>query len=150
VIATLQDTNILLRGAQPLHPQHQVTLDAQEELRRRGDILCVVTQNFVEFRSVATRPLAVNGLGMSQQQVDAEIARLERLFPLFLEMPHIFAEWKRLTYQFGAQGKQNHDARIVAAMLTHGIPRILTFNREDFARYTEIEVLTPADVLSIS
>ena len=145
---TLQDTNILLRGAQPAHAQHRETLDAQAELRKRGDKLCVVAQNFIEFRAAGTRPVAGNGLGMSQPQVDAEIARLERLFPVFLDVPEIYAEWKHLNSVYGAQGKQNHDARIVAAMLVHGIPRILTFNKDDFTRYTEIVVVTPTEVLS--
>lgn len=148
MILTLQDTNILLRGAQPSHAQHRETLDAQEALNLRGDKLCVVAQNLVEFRAVGTRPLSGNGLGMSQTLVDAEIARLERLFPVYLDVPEILAEWKRLNSLFGAEGKQNHDARLVAAMLIHGIPRILTYNKEDFRRYTEITVITPTEVLA--
>lgn len=147
MILTLQDTNLLLRGSQPSHPQHQEALNAQEELRQRGDKLCLVAQNLVEFRAVATRPLSVNGLGMSQSQADMEIARLEYLFPVFPDTPEIFTEWKRLNRLYGAQGKQNHDARIVAAMIVCDIPRILTFNKEDFIRYPEIVALTPKEVL---
>jgi predicted nucleic acid-binding protein len=36
-----------------------------------------------------------------------------------------------------------HDARIVATMKAHGIKNLLTFNSDDFKRYTEITVHHP-------
>ncbi len=45
-------------------------------------------------------------------------------------------------------GKNAHDTRLVAAMIVHGIPRILTFNTTDFQRYQEITAISPADVLN--
>jgi hypothetical protein len=45
-------------------------------------------------------------------------------------------------------GKKAHDARLVAAMLAHGLSRLLTFNVSDFARYPGITVLEPAQVLA--
>ena len=35
----------------------------------------------------------------------------------------------------GARGRQVHDANIVATMLHHGIPNLLTHNTSDFERY---------------
>lgn len=55
---------------------------------------------------------------------------------------------ERLVKHYGSIGKQNHDARLVASMVAHSVPAILTFNAADFRRYTEIEVLTPAEVVS--
>ena len=43
----------------------------------------------------------------------------------------------------GVSGKKTHDARLVAAMTVHRIDHILTFNTDDFARYTGIQVLHP-------
>jgi hypothetical protein len=103
----LSDTNILLRGAEPTHSMHREALDAQAELRRLGEQPCIVMQNLVEFRTVATRPRSVNGLGMSQFEVNNEIARLKTLYPLFEDEPAIFAEWERLVQVYGAEGKQN-------------------------------------------
>jgi predicted nucleic acid-binding protein len=42
-------------------------------------------------------------------------------------------------------GGQVYDARLVAAMIMHGVRRILTFNTGDFARYG-IEVIHPSAV----
>ena len=36
-----------------------------------------------------------------------------------------------------------HDARLVAAMLVHKLTHILTFNSDDFRRYSEIIVVNP-------
>ncbi len=44
----------------------------------------------------------------------------------------------------GVTGVKVHDARLVAAMKTYGIGRILTFNKDDFRRYPDIEIITPA------
>lgn len=59
-------------------------------------------------------------------------------------------EWQRLVSAYVSEGKQNHDARIVAAMIAHGIATILTFNKADFVRYLEIAVFTPQEVLAAS
>jgi predicted nucleic acid-binding protein len=42
---------------------------------------------------------------------------------------------------YRVSGKNAHDARLVAAMVVHGIDSILTFNAQDFVRYREIRVL---------
>lgn len=75
----LTDTNILLRSADPAHAMHQEATDAVDKLRRRGEQPCLVAQNLIEFRAVATRPANINGLGMSQTEANGEIARLQSL-----------------------------------------------------------------------
>jgi predicted nucleic acid-binding protein len=47
-------------------------------------------------------------------------------------------------------GKNGPDARLVAAMFVHGINRLLTFNKTDFARYPFIGAVSPQDVVSPS
>lgn len=42
------------------------------------------------------------------------------------------------------------DAKLVATMIEHQVPRLLTFNGADFARFTEIEILNPFQVLGIA
>jgi len=43
-------------------------------------------------------------------------------------------------------GKPSHDARLVAAMLAHGVTHILTFNDTDFRRYAGITPVVPAAI----
>ena len=43
-------------------------------------------------------------------------------------------------------GRQAHDARLVAAMKVHNVTHLLTFNPDDFKRFSEITVVNPQDV----
>jgi hypothetical protein len=53
--------------------------------------------------------------------------------------------WERLVTTHRVIGSQVYDARLVAAMMAHGVGRILTFNAGDFASYG-IEVIHPSAV----
>jgi predicted nucleic acid-binding protein len=147
-MSTLLDTNILTRCAQPAHTMRQSAVDALALLRQQGDVLCLVPQNFYEFWVVATRPVSVNGLGMTAAQAQFEFAALKQLFTVLDETPAVFARWEQLVVQYQVVGKTAHDARLVAAMLVHGVNRLLTFNTPDFQRYPGITVISPRDVLS--
>ncbi|MEP7341603.1 MAG: type II toxin-antitoxin system VapC family toxin [Acidobacteriota bacterium] len=143
----LADTNILLRMAEPTHSMHADTLSGLATLRARGETMCVFPQNVIEFWNVATRPAQYNGLGFTHQQAQAEVEKIERLFQLILDVPAIYAEWKRLVLTHAVTGKQVHDARIAAALTTHGITHLLTFNTADFKRFTAIVAVSPAELL---
>ena len=142
------DTNILTRAAQPNHPMHHEALDALDALRKQGEDLCIVPQNLYEFWVVATRPLTANGLGMSTVQAEAELSFIKKLFRFLNDTPAVYTEWERLVSQHAVSGKNAHDARVVAAMRVHGITQLLTFNADDFKRFSDIIVLTPAGVLT--
>lgn len=144
---TLLDTNLLARTVQPPHPMHRLAAAALAELRRQGDVLCLVPQNIYELWAVCTRPASQNGLGMSLAQTQAELARIKTLFTLLDDTPDIFPQWEQLVIQHQIQGKNAHDARLVAAMMVHGLSRILTFNVGDFQRYQNLTVLEPQKVV---
>ena len=66
------------------------------------------------------------------------------------ETSHIPAQWEGLIAKYEVLGKRGHDTRLVAMMIEHQVPRLLTFNDSDFRRYAEITALNPFDVLGIS
>jgi predicted nucleic acid-binding protein len=138
-MAVLLDTNILLRLAQPHHPSAPVAARALRALRTGNETLHITQQNIVEFWAVTTRPIDANGLGFSGRQAAEEVGELKRLFELLLEVP-LQDAWERLVVEHRVSGKNAHDARLVAAMVVHGIESILTFNTQDFIRYGEIRV----------
>jgi predicted nucleic acid-binding protein len=84
---------------------------------------------------------------MTPGEVEQQLANLRALFILLPDGPQIFPEWERLVTELKVIGKNGHDARLVAAMKIHAVPRLLTFNDQDFKRYPDIEVLTPSAVL---
>jgi predicted nucleic acid-binding protein len=143
----LVDSNTSLRILQPQHPQHTTALEAVRILARRGEELCIVPQNLVEVWAVATRPATThNGLGMNTEQAAAALQRLKDLFTVLADNDKTYDAWEVLVIKHRVSGKATHDARIVAAMQVHGLTSILTFDKGDFARFTDIEVVHPADV----
>ena len=102
-MAYLLDTTILARLANAKDAQHAVATRAVLELHRRNDVLNVTPQVLVEFRNVATRPVAVNGLGLSIVDTEAKAATFEVRFPLLAET------LERLPGMEGAGGRSRRD-----------------------------------------
>ncbi|AFY80075.1 type II toxin-antitoxin system VapC family toxin [Oscillatoria acuminata] len=144
----LIDTNILLRSADPTHSMHADAVTATNILLDRGEDVCIIPQNLIEFWNVYTRPADKNGLGHSPGETAAEVNRLKGLFLLLPDRLAIYSEWERLVLSYGVRGVNVHDARLVAAMLVHGLTHILTFNIKDFARYAEVTAVHPMEMRS--
>ncbi|HZK89796.1 MAG TPA: type II toxin-antitoxin system VapC family toxin [Stellaceae bacterium] len=142
-MSVLLDTNVLLRRTQPAHEHHGVAVESVARLLEAGEAVHVTPQNMSEFWNVATRPVAHNGMGFSVAATAAEIAKIEQLLVLLPDIPALYERWKGLVLRHRVVGAKVHDARLVAAMLVHRVPRILTFNTGDFSRY-RVEVLHPA------
>ena len=140
----LLDTNILLRYAKATDPTFATVDTAINALHATGEVLCVVPQNIYEFWAAATRPTAANGLGLTVPECQVEVARLKRLFRFLLDVPALFAEWEALVAAHDCKGRVSYDARLVAAMRSHGITRLLTRNTADFARFPGLTILDPA------
>lgn len=145
----LLDTNLPLRYAKTTDPAFPVADAAITTLLTAGEVLCVVPQTIYEFWATATRPVSANGLGMSIPECQTQVGRLKRLFRLLDDRPTLFAEWEALVVTHQCHGRVAFDARLVAAMTTHSLTRILTFNGKDFARYPGITVLDPYAVAGL-
>jgi predicted nucleic acid-binding protein len=119
---------------------------AVKALLRFGEILYVSSQNFIEFWAVATRPLESNGLGLKIEEAARELQGIKTIVSNLPDTPEILTEWEKLVIQYRVSGKQAHDARLVAAMMVHGVTRLLTFNIDDFKRYTDITAVHPTSI----
>jgi predicted nucleic acid-binding protein len=115
-------------------------------LYRDGHDLFLTTQNVAEFWNVCTRPVDVNGLGLSIEGADRYTAKLERLFGILPDSIQAFGLWRKLVVDQEVRGVKVHDARLVASMGTSDIQLIVTFNVADFTRFPGIEVAHPEDV----
>lgn len=149
-MAYLIDTSVLVRLANVADARYAIADRAVVELHRRGEGLHITAQVLVEFRNVATRPIALNGLGLSTVDTEALATGLEATFPLLAETANIFPAWKALVGALGVIGKQVHDARLVAVCHVHGVTHLLTFNSSQFARMAGLApgvvVVDPATV----
>lgn len=140
------DTNRLLRSIENGRVAHPIVQNGLFRLRDRGEILSIFPQNLVEFWAVATRPVSINGLGLSINEASRELRNLKSLFQLLPDVPQIFAEWEQLVIEFQVSGKQVYDARLVAAMRVHQLTHLLTFNKPDFERFHFITTISPTEI----
>lgn len=106
----------------------------------------MAAQNLIELWVVATRPVGENGLGMTPAEAAAELARVKGLFFFLPETPAIYPAWETLVLDNSVSGKPAHDARLIAAMRTHNLTAVLTFDKTGFTRFPGIEVVHPAEV----
>jgi len=150
-LSALVDTSCLLRLPALTDPRRPVTMTALSRLTGMGETITVARQNYVEFRSVATRPTNVNGLGMTPEEVDAELDTMEDLFLPLSDTDEVYAAWRDLCRHASVSSKQVHDTWIAAVCGVFNISIILTWNPEDFKRFEPLipgfQVLTPDEVM---
>lgn len=145
----LCDTNVLVRIINPADPLHQVASSAILHLQSRDWDIAITPQVVYEYWTVATRPTNVNGLGHSQVQTWSNVEQMKRQYSLLMENAGVYPLWEKLVHMWPTQGKQAHDARLVAMMQLHQVTHLLTFNVADFKRYSMIEVLEPAQITTL-
>ena len=87
MINYLLDTNLLLRLSDKASPDRALTEQVILKLRINGDLLCITTQNLIEFWAVVTRPPNVNGYGWTTQQAAAEVQYLLKKFLHLADSP---------------------------------------------------------------
>ena len=144
----LVDTNVSLPFVNPSDTSHQIVQLVVRGLWANDHELKTTLQNLAEFWNVCTRPRSRrNGLDLSTSQTDQLLQTAEQVFPLLPDTPSIYNEWRRLVVTYDVSGAKVHDARLVAAMVAHGVKRILTFD-DDFTRYEPegIIAVNPATV----
>ena len=97
---------------------------------------------------VATRPPGAppagsNGLGMTPVQAGHWLRFFQRRFTLLPDREELSRIWQGLVETHGVTGFRAHDVRLVAAMQSYGITRLLTFNIGHF-RSLPVTILDPA------
>lgn len=145
----LVDTNVFVRLLNRDDPLYQQARNAIDRAIEEGYRLCITPQIVVEFWNVATRPRSANGLGLDVMRAAREVFHLLDMFETLYgdDTAVVLAFWLALVIQYGVQGKQVHDARLVATMLAHGVQHLLTFNTQDFARYAPLITIWDAGTL---
>lgn len=108
----LLDTNVLLRVLNSSHPDNLVIRQALDVLIMSHHDLVLVPQNLYEYWVVATRPVSVNGFGLSSADASLNVDRAIALFQWLFDERGIFLPWKSLVSTYSVAGKNGHDARL--------------------------------------
>lgn len=147
--AWLVDTNLILRSADTDSAQHQDAFDCLHSMAKNGEMIFLSSQTIYETWVVATRPILSGGLGWSGERTRLV---LDSALKRFLHLPdpaELVTEWRRIVESYHITGYKAHDMRFVAYARLHRIPRILTFNTDDFkAVSSEIVAVNPRDYLA--
>jgi predicted nucleic acid-binding protein len=144
----LLDTNVLGRMTDSTDPQCAPARTAVHSLLARRERPVIVPQNLYEFWAVATRkpglpPGGQNGLGMTPNQASQWLQFFLRRFALLSDREELLPRWHDLVKTQGITGVRSFDARLVAAMQSYGITRLLTFNTDHFRTFP-ITIIDPA------
>ncbi len=128
------DTNVLLTATATARPGHESALTllqagfAERSLYLSGQVLR-------EYIVVATRPEAVNGLGLAADRAIDNARQFHDGANFLAEDGAVRDALFHLLETVPCSGKQVHDANIAATMMAHGIGVLVTLNPRDFERF---------------
>jgi predicted nucleic acid-binding protein len=140
------DTNVLLTATDESRAHHGTARQLLAKGRSAGLHGAVSGQIIREYLVVATRPVAVNGLGLTTADAIRNMEQFTRRVAFCDETEATSVRLRGLVRMHDLAGKAIHDANVVAAMACHGIQRLVTENPEDFRKYPEISALRLEDV----
>jgi predicted nucleic acid-binding protein len=138
----LPDTNIWVFATTATAPDHQLALDTLAAVRAAGVRLWTSHQILREYYRSMTRPQRF-AAAVPESQAVANVWRIARQCRPALDRPDVLAELMRLAVAVPVNGKQIHDANIVATMRAYGIPNLLTHNVKDFTRFAGLVTVVP-------
>lgn len=139
---TFLDTNVLLRATLPTMPLHHEAVDLIAVQRARGGSLWISRQVIREYIAVVTRPQTFL-IPLAVAEVTIQVQTFERLFIVADDTAWVTAHLLALLQEHPNGGKQVHDANIVATMLAHNIPTLLTQNVDDMWRFVGKIAIVP-------
>lgn len=136
------DTNILIYASDSHSPWHQPANEKIKKLLSEGFRLFISPQILREYVSVASRSTGTEKPA-PWDMILKNYESFQKHFILLSEDRDTVNELSQLLSKIPAAGKQVHDANIVATMLAHNIPCLLTNNTVDFARYSQLITVIP-------
>jgi predicted nucleic acid-binding protein len=136
------DTNILMYSVLTASPFHAAADESLNALDTAGAELWTSRQILREFVAAMTRPGVASPMP-PVASVLADVRRFATQFRIAEDGPLVTDELLRLIAAIPCGGKQVHDANIVATMLAHRIPTLLTHNVPDFQRFTTLITIQP-------
>jgi predicted nucleic acid-binding protein len=135
------DTNILLCATDSQRASHLPCLKLLEDGASGLLTLVVSGQVFREYLVVATRPTENNGLGLSPEEALHNVSEFKKTCLLVDENRATHQNLLQLIKKHQLRGKRIHDANIASTMLAHGISRLITLNPDDFALFSDLEMV---------
>ena len=131
------DTNIIVFASDSKSLWHQSSKEAINKLLNEKFRLFISPQILREYISVASRSMEAEKPA-PWDKILKNYEDFQKDFILIGEGQNTVNELGKLLLKIPSFGKQVHDANIVATMLAHGISNLLTHNKIDFSRYSQL------------
>lgn len=141
------DTNILLGTTDTGRETHEHCRAVFRFALENGVHLALNGQVIREYLVVATRGTERNGFGLDAGQALGNIDEFIRRAAVLEESEEVANQLCTLVSNLQITGNQIHDANIVATMIVHSVPALVTENEEDFRLFDAVEVIRPGEFL---
>lgn len=138
------DTNVLVYANAERAPLHQTALQTIQHLAAEGSELWISRQVLREYLATLSRPQEFSNPLLAAELI-ADVHYFQSRFRVAEDGSHVTEQLLKLLEQITIGGKQVHDANIVATMLAHGIPSLLTHNTDDFTRFSGLITVLPLE-----
>ncbi|MFW5743521.1 MAG: type II toxin-antitoxin system VapC family toxin [Spirochaetota bacterium] len=142
------DTNVLLAATDRSRREHSNSRAILREAETAGCHLACTPQIIREYLVVASRPVDVNGLGMSAADALANVQAFRTRLTVVDESSRALQELLSLVATHDLTGKRIHDANIAAAMAAHGLDILVTSNGDDFRSLFLGRIVGPSECLA--
>jgi predicted nucleic acid-binding protein len=136
------DTNILAYSKLAASGFHGPARAKLNDLAAAGHVLWISRQVLREYLAALSRPGTLT-TPVPMPTLLADVRAFQTQFLLAEDGPAVTAHLLNLLGSVPCAGKQVHDANIVATMLSHGIPKLLTHNIADFNRFAGLIAVLP-------
>jgi predicted nucleic acid-binding protein len=140
----LVDTNVLVYATVDAAPLCDEARLWMATLQRQNVELCVTPQICREYLVVLTGDPVFDRDFAPAEALDV-LTQLRKSLRLLFPSQEALDELFRLIQRYEVAGKRIHDANIVAVMSTKEIAHLATYNREDFASFDEVTLLSPPE-----
>ncbi len=136
------DTNIVLRTFHDSLTGYEAISSAVRQLVEDDWELWISRQVLREYLVQITHPKTLHQ-PFSADEAIAQVELLYNFFSIADETEEVTGQLTQLIHSYSVQGKQIHDANVVATLLTYDLVHLFTLNLADMKRYLpEIIIFT--------
>ena len=122
--------------------KHLESLKILNDLNKDETGLYISTQVIREFYAVDTNQKYLMK-PLSPKQANAQIDFLKKEFNVLVINEHVISILQSLLLKFNIKSQAVHDTTIVATMKNFGLSNLLTYNKKDFTKFKEINIIVP-------
>ena len=140
----LLDTNILIYAADETSPFYQAAKALREKGLRGEILLCICPQVLNEFFATVTNPQRVsNPRTQNEARLEMEKYFFSKNIIKIYPGSDVIEKTLDLLKRYEVTRQEIFDLQLVATMLSNNVTRLYTYNKDDFVKFKEIEVLSP-------